>query len=449
MTRFPQKLQDKLVFREGQHTLRRLPEVKALADFSSNDYLGLSRNKDVFQRASQLVTERGISQNGATGSRLLSGNHVLYSELEELLAEFHQTESALVFNSGYDANIGFFGSVPQRGDIVFYDELIHASIRDGIKMGNAKSYKFRHNDIADLEKKCRVLGLRSKMGNPSVAEVYVITESVFSMDGDSPDLKAFSEFCQENDYHLVVDEAHAVGVFGNSGEGLVQALELHKAVFARIVTFGKAMGCHGAAILGSQQLKDYLINFARSLVYTTGLPPHSVATILAAYEFLSVLKDNGDATENHPIANLSDNIKIFNAKLKTSTMPTVDASKPSARLKQSSEVGLSSVFRTPSELKSSSGRKVSPELKHSLPDKGPKSYFIPSTSAIHCCILPGNQTVRRASKKLRENGFDVKAILSPTVPEGQERLRICLHSFNTKEEIDIVLEILSTYIQNE
>ncbi|MGB6150941.1 MAG: pyridoxal phosphate-dependent aminotransferase family protein [Pricia sp.] len=420
MTRFPKKLKDKLIHRKSQNTLRHLPEANALVDFSSNDYLGLSRNKAVFQRASQLWAARGISRNGATGSRLLSGNHGLYAQLEKKLSEFHQTESALVFNSGYDANIGFFGSVPQRGDIVFYDELIHASIRDGIKIGNAKSYKFKHNDIADLKKKCSALAFGQKVGNRNVAdksgvsavevpvsslptakegatEIYIITESVFSMDGDSPDLKAFVDFCKKNNYHLVVDEAHAVGVFGSRGEGLVQELELQNAVFARIITFGKAMGCHGAAILGSQNLTTYLVNFARSFIYTTGLPPHSIATILAAYEWLSTPEDRGNQTGKHPILKLTDAIEIFNGKLKN----------------------------------------------------GLTSHFIPSISAIHCCLLPGNERVRAVSEKLRKNGSDVKAILSPTVPRGHERLRICLHSFNTEKEIHELLDGLSNYIENE
>jgi len=453
MTRFPKKLQDKLVRRKTQNTLRHLPETNDLVDFSSNDYLGFSRNKDVFQHASQLVSEKGVSRNGATGSRLLSGNHQLYAELEKKLAEFHQTESALVFNSGYDANIGFFGAVPQRGDIVLYDELIHASIRDGIHMGNAKSYKFKHNDIDDLKRKCRTvvpqtsaagpdpkasktpreagvtlpssseipvqsaakvsLPSSEKAPIPSVVEVYVITESVFSMDGDSPDLKAFAEFCRKMNYHLIVDEAHAVGVFGKNGQGLVQELGLEEAVFARIITFGKAMGCHGAGILGSQHLKDYLVNFARSLIYTTGLPPHSVATILASYEYLRASGQNtGEHIGHHPIANLSEKIKIFNRKLEKSALSVFDRLKPS-------------------------------------PTETGQSYFIPSTSAIHCCIIPGNERVLTISEKIRSEGLEVKAILSPTVPQGQERVRICLHSFNTTEEIQKLLDILSFYIQKK
>lgn len=428
MTRFPEKLHEKLVRREAQNTLRQLPEENDLVDFSSNDYLGFSRNEGIFERASQLLSVKNIVQNGATGSRLLSGNHPLYAELEEKLAAFHQTESALVFNSGYDANIGFFGAVPQRSDIVFYDEYIHASIRDGIKMGNARSYKFKHNDLGDLKKRCqaersrRLSGTQEQRGQaerklpktelrppnlltdrageaekpePSSVEVYIVTESVFSMDGDSPDLKSFAQFCQENNYHLVVDEAHAIGVFGKRGEGLVQELGLQAAIFARIVTFGKAMGCHGAAVLGSILLKNYLVNFARSLLYTTGLPPHSVATIVASYEYLCAsVKEEGIKEKYRLMSNLSKTTAFFNLELATCNLQTL---------------------------------------------------FIPSNSAIHCCIIPGNARVKKIAKKIQEKGFDVRPILSPTVPEGQERLRICLHTFNTEKEITEVLQLLAIF----
>lgn len=463
MVEFPKKLKEKLLVRTGDKTLRSLPGSNNLVDFSSNDYLGLSRSGEIFERASQMLSKYKIIQNGATGSRLLSGNHPLYSELEEKLAEFHQTESALVFNSGYDANIGFFGAVPQRGDLVFYDEYIHASIRDGIKMGNAKSYKFKHNDLEDLKNKCRAALGRSLFAGtakvessnlptggasgakvrppgqaegqlynetellslspsainageaevpaPSAAEVYVVTESVFSMDGDSPDLNAFAEFCQENNYHLVVDEAHAIGVFGKRGEGLAQELGLQDVIFARVITFGKAMGCHGAAILGSIILKNYLVNFARSLIYTTGLPPHSVATILASYEYLSTSEKEEATRTRHPlILSLSAKIELFNLELATPALSTSTA------------------------LSTGNGEGCDPQ-----------TIFIPSNSAIHCCIISGNERVKKIAGKIQEKGFDVRPILSPTVPEGQERLRICLHTFNTEKEITEVLQLLAIF----
>lgn len=382
----PKKLYGKLEDRTKKNELRFLGVASNLVDFSSNDYLGFARNETLFSKIFQVVLRENISQNGATGSRLISGNYKLYPILEAYLANFHQTESALVFNSGYDANIGFFSAVPQRGDVVFYDEYIHASIRDGIAMGHAKGYKFKHNDLEDLKRVTEHLKMDAL--EKGEAEVYVVTESVFSMDGDSPDLLAFAQFCKDNGFHLIVDEAHAVGVLGKNGEGLVQELALQDAVFARIVTFGKAMGVHGAAILGDRGLTNYLVNFARSFIYSTGLAPHTVASILASYEFLT-----NDGKEER--LQLAEKLAYFQEQI----------------------------------------------TKHKL-----GTYFIPSISAIHSCMVPGVKNVKLVSDKLKEDGFNVKAILAPTVPEGQERLRFCIHSYTSKEEIGLVLKLLSNYL---
>ena len=385
MEEFPKKLLTKLSEREDNNALRSLPNPNKLVDFSSNDYLGLAKNEVVFHNAMKLLKEHSLIRNGASGSRLLSGNHLLYTELEKKLCDFHEVESALVFNSGYDANIGFFSTVPQRGDVVFYDEFIHASIRDGIKMGNAKSYKFNHNDLEDL-KTVIERSVRAQSRTPDT-NIYIVTESVFSMDGDSPNLEKLINFCNANNYHLVVDEAHAIGVYGKNGEGFVQELKLQDQVFARIITFGKAMGCHGAAVLGSVVLKNYLVNFARSFIYTTGLPPHSIATIIAAYANL--------ASSGNPQQKLQENIQFFNL-----------------------------------------------EVEH----LGLQGSFIKSNSAIHCCIVPGNDKVKSVSQKIKDKGFDIRPILSPTVPKAKERLRFCIHSYNSTKEIKEVLRLLDSYI---
>ena len=378
MKKFPEHLSAKLQVRKQNNALRQLPAVTNLIDFASNDYLGLSQSEIIFNETHQYLTSRQIIQNGATGSRLLSGNHKLYQEAEAYIAQFHQSESALIFNSGYDANVGFFSSVPQKGDLILYDELCHASIRDGIQLSNAKAYKFQHNDFEDLEK----LILRNQNST-----IYIVTESVFSMDGDTPNLEELVAVSDKYKCYLVIDEAHALGVFGEKGEGLVQMLGLQTQVFARIMTFGKGLGCHGAAILGSPELKTFLVNFARSFIYTTGLSPHSVATILVAYQFLE---------KNHqPIEKLKANSIHFN------------------------------------------------QVKNSL---SLKPIFVRSKSAIQSAIIPGNESVKSIANQLQEKGFDVKAILSPTVPEGQERLRFCLHSFNSKEEISEVLELLCALV---
>ncbi len=380
------KLEDKLEKRNENQSLRTLRESQVLVDFSSNDYLGLSRSQTIFDATHNYLKQHNILENGATGSRLISGNHSLYKTTEDFLCKFHQSEAALIFNSGYDANVGFFSSVPQRGDVILYDEYVHASIRDGILLSNAKSYKFKHNNTEDLKEKIFRFTRNENSSHTEPVEVYIVTESVFSMDGDSPDLILISEICKKHNAFLIVDEAHAIGVFGENGCGKIQNFDVQKNVFARIITFGKALGSHGAAILGGSKLKEYLINFARSFIYTTGLPPHSLATTLSAYDFLAV---SSSGAEN--ILKLKENILFFNEELK--------------RL----------------------------ELKKS---------FIQSHSAIHSCVIPGNEKVKTIAKQLQQKGFDVKPILSPTVPENQERIRFCLHSYNSFEEITQVLKAL-------
>lgn len=378
MRNFPKNLIAKLEIRKQNNALRELPLSSKLIDFASNDYLGLSKSKTIFHETHQYLIDNKNIQNGATGSRLLSGNHKVYQETEKYIAQFHKSDSVLIFNSGYDANVGFFSSLPQKGDLIFYDELCHASIRDGIQLSNAKAYKFKHNNFEDLE--------RLILRNQNVV-IYIVTESVFSMDGDMPNLEELVEVSEKYSCYLVVDEAHALGVFGEKGEGLVQMLGLEDRVFARVMTFGKGLGCHGAAILGSAELRSYLVNFSRSFIYTTGLSPHSVATILMAYNHLDKGQQN--------IEQLRENIIHFNQE------------------------------------------------KNLL---GLKQLFVRSKSAIQSAIIPGNENVKSIAQKLQAKEFDVKAILSPTVPEGQERLRFCLHSFNSKEKISEVLTLLSTFV---
>lgn len=400
MARYPQRLQKLLNERKENDTFRQLPSRSNLIDFSSNDYLEFSKSQKICENALKLLAKDNI-QNGATGSRLLSGNHSLYEKVESMLCDYHKTEAALVFNSGYDANIGFFSSVPQRGDLILYDELIHASIRDGIKMSNAKAYKFKHNDMEDLH--CHIERMRNV--NNESGELYIVTESVFSMDGDSPDLNTLVNICEKNNCQLIVDEAHAVGVFGKNGVGLLQKMGIQDKVFARIITFGKALGCHGAAVLGKNELKDYLVNFARSFIYTTALPSHSLATILSAYnELHNISNEVRNSTEN----NDSVDIKITNSLLEL-------------------------------------GENIN-HFKRELQVLNLKQHFVESNSAIQCCILPGNTRIKSIAKNLQENGFDVKPILSPTVPENMERLRFCIHSFNSKKEISDVLEQLATFV---
>ncbi|WP_460220602.1 aminotransferase class I/II-fold pyridoxal phosphate-dependent enzyme [Psychroserpens sp. MEBiC05023] len=383
----PKKLQNKLDKRQQENAFRQLGEAKGLVDFSSNDYLGFSSNKAIFNQVHEYLINHNILKNGATGSRLLSGNHKLYLLVEQLISTFHNAESTLIFNSGYTANLGFFSCVPQRNDIILYDEYCHASIRDGIAMSNAKSYKFNHNNIIDLGQKCQTERSRSLKDT----EIYIVTESVFSMDGDSPDLKALVQLCQNHKARLIIDQAHGIGVCGKNGAGLINELQLEDAIFARIITFGKALGTHGAAILCDKALRDYLINFSRPFIFTTALPPHTLATIKMIYNELTIQSSINDSA----LSKLQQNITWFKAEIERLNL---------------------------------------------------QNLFIKSDSAIQSCIVSGNDNVKQIANSIQQHGFDVKAILSPTIPKGKERLRFCLHSYNSSEEISKVLKLLATFV---
>ncbi len=369
--------------REAEHALRKLVVRDDHIDFTSNDYLGFARSHELYMNIGKYLKTNQYFINGATGSRLLSGNHSFNEEIEDYLSDYYDCEAALIFNSGYLANLGILASLPQRNDLVIYDEYSHASIRDGLSLSRAKSLKFKHNDLLDLQK---VIQKAKKTSGYQLDSIYVITESVFSMDGDSPDLMALISLCDLENCRLIIDEAHALGIFGPSGRGLLEGRELSDCIFARIVTFGKAMGCHGAAILGTKQLTDYLVNFARSFIYTTALSPHSLCAILMAHKYLD--SDSGTTAR-----------KIL--------MKRIDY------------------------------------FKLIVMECGLGNHFIPSNSAIQSCVIPGNSNVRNISEILVEQGFDIRPILAPTVVKNSERLRFCLHSFNTETEIKNAVNILS------
>ena len=373
----PNNLSEKLAVRFADGSLRELKVRQPMIDFSSNDYLGFAVSKTIAEGVQkELANLPNI--NGSTGSRLISCNFELHEAVEESLALFFKADSALIFNSGYDANIGLLSSVPQRGDRIFYDELCHASIRDGIRLSHANAYGFRHNDMEDLSKKFQKTS--HEKGN-----VYIVVEAVYSMDGDLAPLIQLAEFAKHNEIRLIVDEAHATGVFGESGTGLTSSLGLEQHVFARVHTFGKSMGCHGAVVLGSRDLRQFLINFARSFIYTTALPLHSVLTI--RYALLQLKQTSA-------IEQLHLNIAEFK------------------------------------------------RVVHSL-DLDP--LFLESSSPVQSCMLSPTERVKEISQKLMDRNFDVRPILSPTVPKGQERIRFCLHSYNTYREIQDVLYLLSTF----
>ncbi len=287
-----------LLKRKENNSFRSLSTGLGLIDFSSNDYLGLSRNLELANAIERSFSENETSHKlGATGSRLITGNSVEIERLESFLAQIHRSESTLVFNSGYTACFGVLSTIPQKGDTILYDELSHACIKDGARLSVADQFSFRHNDLEDLERKI----LRSK-GN-----CFVVIESVYSMDGDFAPLKEICRLAKKNKAEVIIDEAHSTGVFGLNGSGLVCELGLEKEVFIRIHTFGKAMGVHGACVASSQIVKDYLINFCRPFIYTTALSLHAVLSIEKAYKFL--------VANPYLQTNLRDKISLFKNKV--------------------------------------------------------------------------------------------------------------------------------------
>jgi 8-amino-7-oxononanoate synthase len=335
-----------------------------LVDFSSNDYLGLAKHEDLMKSVHEAAQE--LRQYGSTGSRLLSGHHPLMEGLEEQLADFHNADTALLFNSGFDANLSFLSTIPRKGDLILYDSLVHASMHDGMRLSKAESLAFKHNDLDDLEEKL-------KQRKPDQI-CFVLVESVYSMDGDLSALKEIVELSEQYEAQLFVDEAHATGTIGPKGAGLVQALGLEARIFARLHTFGKGIGAHGAVILGGAQMREYLINFARPFIFSTAMPPHGLLHIYEAYR---LLYEYGDQW----VSELTKKIEFFRKEV------------------------------------------------------GAHPALLKSKTAIQGFIIPGNEAVLAAAQVLEELGFDVRPIRVPTVAAGEERLRICLHLFNTEKEL--------------
>lgn len=338
---------------------RSLLSFEGMIDFWSNDYLGLGKNA------------KSVSVKSGSGSRLISGNSKRIEAVESFLAGHFNSEAALIFNSGYDANLGFFSSVPQKGDTILYDELIHASVRDGVRLSFAKAFSFEHNNLVSLEERLKKADRMSpKASAMGQGTVFVAVESLYSMDGDIAPLKEINELCKQYNALLVVDEAHAGAVFGAKGEGLCVEMNIEQDVFARLVTFGKGFGAHGAAILCSSQVRQFLVNFARSFIYTTALPE-------AFYEHI---KEQVEAVNTDLQHQLGENIAYFRSQI---TFSKSDERSP-----------------------------------------------------IQVISFDRLEECKEKAATIQQAGFAVKAILPPTVPEGKQYIRICIHAFNTKAEID-------------
>lgn len=369
MNQLLETLHEKLQKRKQEGNFRALKPQSSLVDFSSNDYLGLARNEILQINIEKELQKLPQPHLGATGSRLLSGTHPYVLELETFLAKIFQAEACLIFNSGYQLNTAILATIPQKNDVILCDELIHASLREGKNLSLAQSYYFRHSDLEDLEKKLQ------KFQEKPHSHIFVVVESVYSMDGDIAPLPEIINLCKQYGAYLIVDEAHSTGIYGKQGEGYCISQNLHQDIFARIYTFGKAIGGHGACIAGSKILIEYLINFARAFIYTTALPLHSYIHIRKAFEHIA---ENIYLQEN-----LYQKIIFFKTALQN----------------------LSHI-----------------QLKES---------FTP----IQILKIGGNERTKLFAQKLQEKGFDVRPVLSPTVKAGEEIIRICLHAFNTEQEI--------------
>ncbi|MGE0636139.1 MAG: aminotransferase class I/II-fold pyridoxal phosphate-dependent enzyme [Bacteroidia bacterium] len=372
-----ERLSASLDKRIAEKTFRSLTLKSGLIDFSSNDYLGFARSPELKNKIKEYESSETNLLNGSTGSRLLSGNTAFAEELENFVAKYHNAEAALLFNSGYNANLGLFSALGRKGDTILYDELIHASVHDGMRLSKAECKPFAHNNTVQLE----------ELLKQTTAQVFVAVESVYSMDGDFAPLKEIAALCKKYNASLIVDEAHATGIFGGNGKGTVCELGLEKKVFARLITYGKAMGAHGAAVIGSTLLKNYLMNFARSFIYTTAAPVSNLFAIKSAY----ILLQQSEAKINA----LKNVIRFFKSRIKTVDGITLHE----------------------------------------------------SSSPIQSIIIPGNERVRKVATEIQEKGFDVRPLVSPTVPAGQERIRICLHAFNTEKEVGDLVSAIQTSLK--
>ncbi len=255
-------------------TLRSLQQQAGGIDFCSNDYLGFARDHHLHSRLANEIHAVPALLSGSTGSRLISGNSLLAEHTETFIAAQHKSAAAILFPSGYMANLALWSALPQRGDTLILDEYIHRSVHDGCRLSPAARWKFRHNDCYDLESKLK----------KATGDCFVGIESLYSMDGDLAPLQDIVNLCTRYGAALLVDEAHAMGIFGL---GLVHKHALQEQVLATTITYGKAMGCHGAAVLCPEPVKQYLINRASPLIYTTAAPDIQWLTIKAAYERLS------------------------------------------------------------------------------------------------------------------------------------------------------------------
>ena len=339
-------------------------------DCSSNDYLGLAGHHRLIAAAKEALDKFGA---GAGASRLMTGSLALHHELEEKTARFKGKPAALVFNSGYQANVGIFAALAGRNDVVFCDRLGHASLIDGALLAGCKLIRFRHNDTAHLSE--LLAGERRKYDR-----AWIVTESVFSMDGDRAPLRELVALKEEHNCRLFVDEAHATGLFGADGAGAVSEEGVTGEVDVIMGTFSKALGSFGAYVASSRELVDYLVNACRSFIYTTALPPAVIAASNAAID--------------------------------------VVAAEPERR-----RIVLESA---------ASFRRLLAQC----------SFLVRGESQIVPLVAGDNERALRMAAQLREAGFWVNAIRPPTVPNGEARLRFSITWHHAPRELGSLMDAL-------
>jgi len=366
-----ESLRAELASLEARSQLRRLGRMEGI-NLCSNDYLGLSTDPRLGEAVAAAL-EAGAPV-ASTGSRLLSGNAAAWEDLESQFARFIGTEAALFFSSGYAANLGLLGAILQPDDIVFSDESNHASLIDGIRLARARKVIFPHLDLNFLEDALRE-------GTGSLGRKFIVVESLFSMEGDRAPLANLLSLAERFGAELIVDEAHATGVYGPRGRGLVAAANSTGRVLASVYTCGKALASAGAFVCGSEILTQYLVNHARTFIFSTALPPYFAAQISKAVEI---------AAESEAQRRRLESLSVF--------------------------------LRT--------------QLKDAGFDIGT------SDTQIVPVLLGGNETAVHYAEELCRQGFAVRAIRPPTVPEGHSRLRLSVTTKHSEEVLDRLAKAL-------
>jgi 8-amino-7-oxononanoate synthase len=351
--------------------------------FSSNNYLGLTFNESVRQAASQAALNLGT---GSTGSRLTTGGFFTATDLEKELALFKHAEAALIFNTGYMTNLGVLFALASKDDVIFSDELNHASIIDGCRISKGKIIIYKHNDMQDLEQKLQQFAKTHK-GQEDLSTKFIVTDGVFSMDGDIANLPDLVRLKKQYGAVLMVDDAHSVGVLGADGSGTAAHYNMQGQVDIQVGTLSKALASEGGYVAASQIIIDYLRNKSRPFIFSTFLSPADIAAALAA---LNVLQ-----TEGHKyLEALRDNTKFLRDALTQAGLPV-----------------------------------------------------IPGTTPIVPVVVHKADLAVQIDRYLRAAGFLVSAIRPPTVPANSSRLRITVTAAHTREQLQSLTDTLSKFWQ--